>query len=146
MTDAVSLSRFIIHSAENKVTGKYNVAYNPIPFKEYISALAEITNTPRKLHWIPGEFLLEQGVVPYKEIEYWKVRSPGSYYFSVDKAMKSGLKSRPIADMLKDQIRGYKRRFPKDDFEFGGIYEGDVVKLSPSKEKEVINNWLESEK
>ena len=144
MTDAVSLSRFIIHTAENGITGKYNVAYPSMTFKSYISSLIEITGKPKKQHWIPGDFLIKNEVVPYREIEYWKVRSPGSYYFSVDKALKAGLKNRPVSEMLRDQITGYIRRYPEEDFEFGGMYDGAVVKLSSEKERDVIHKWLEA--
>lgn len=142
MTDAKSLSYFIERCAVNSITGKFNVAYPSLPFKKYIKSLIEVTNGSAKLYWIPGSFLVEKDVQPYKEIEYWS-SSVGAYYFSVEKAINYGLINRPIVDMLSDQIRGYKRRYPNEDFRFGEIFDGEVVKLSPEKEKFVIKMWKE---
>ena len=142
MTDAKSLSKFIMSCAENSVTGKFNVAYPPIPFKEYIKSLLQVTNEEANLHWIPENFLIENDVQPYKEIEYWS-RSIGAYYFSVEKAISKGLINRPLEEMLSDQIAGYRRRYPDEDFQFGGSFNGTVVKLSPKKEKSILTKWFE---
>ncbi len=143
MTDAKSLSHFIVRCAEKDITGKFNVAYSSMPFKTYVAALSSIVDVPRKLHWIPEAFLLANDVQPYREIEYWS-RSVGAYYFSVEKALNNGLRNRAVEDMLVDQIAGYQERYPDEDFAFGGTYDGDVVKLSPQKEQTVLQKWLAS--
>ncbi len=142
VTDANSLTNFIINCLNNNIYGVFNVAYEPILFKEYISALTSVTGMPKKIYWIPEDFLLENGVLPYKEIEYWRQKPVGAYYFNVEKALNKGLYNRNIAEMIIDQIMGYKRRFPKTDFQFGEIYNDSPVKLSPIKEKAIIGKWL----
>ncbi len=143
MTDAQSLCDFIVRCVENKITGAYNVAYPPTPFTDYIKALLSVTDVPCKLHWLDEKFLLDNGVIPYREIEYWG-RSAGTYYFSVDKALAMGLKNRSMTDMISDQIAGYKKRYPNNDFQFGGTFDGSVIKLSSEKEKSVLEKWFEN--
>ena len=60
---------------------------------------------------------------------------------NVQKAIEAGFVHRPLVDMIKDQIEGYKNRYPKDDIKFGEQTDGTVKCYSASKEKEIINKW-----
>lgn len=140
MTDAKSLSNFIAHCAEHKIEGAFNVAYPSFPFKEYIASLSKVTQVKGGLCWVPFEFLIQQKIKPREELEYW-TRSNGGYYFSVQKALEKGLTNRPLSEMLQDQIDGYLRRYPENDFRFGGFHDGATVKLSSKKEERVLRAW-----
>jgi len=143
VTDVKSLTNFIVHCSETKTFGAYNIACNPTPFKDYVSALIHATGVPEKLHWIEGEFLMEHGLEPYKIVPLWKPRPAGSYYFNVQKAISAGFVHRPLVEMVTDQINGYKSRYPKDDVKFGEMIDGNMTKYySARKEKDVIAKWL----
>ena len=143
VTDVVSLVNFILHTSENKIYGEFNVAYHSTPFKDYVSSLIHASKKPEKLHWIDGEYLKENGLLPYKIVPLWRERPKGAYAFNVQKAINAGLVNRPMVDMITDQINGYKSRFPKQIFEFGEVFNGKKLKYySINKEKEIINKWL----
>lgn len=142
ITDAESLSKFILLCDDNNTTGAFNVAHRPIKFRDFISAIIAVTGEPKKMHWIPDEFLLSEGVVPYREVPYWKIKPIGKYYFDASKAIKAGLVNRPLTETIRDEVKGYKRRRPNDDIQFGAQPNGSVIKLSPEKEKDVIKKWL----
>ncbi len=142
-TDVQSLVRFVVHCAENKTYGAFNVAHPTMAFKDYISCLAYVTQRPDKLHWIDGSFLEKEGLLPYKIVPFWREQPVGFYYFNVQKALLAGLVNRPVTDMLADQLAGYKSRFPKDDVRFGITVGDTTIKyFSMEKEKEVIRKWI----
>lgn len=142
-TDAKSLSHFIIRCTENSVFGNFNVAYEPTPFKAYIKSVNQTIDSKRTLHWIPEDFLKEKNVLPYKEIAYWRPNPEGFYRFDVSKALAAGLKNRPLEQLVNDQLRGFKARYPEGKIKFGLQANGSNVKLDPDKEHEVIQAWLE---
>ncbi|MEM8510700.1 MAG: hypothetical protein AAF717_22905, partial [Bacteroidota bacterium] len=101
------------------------------------------TQKPEKLHWIDGDFLKNEGLLPYRIVPFWREKPIGFYYFNVQKALSAGLVNRPVTQMLVDQLAGYKSRFPKDDVRFGTIVGDKTIKyFSMEKEKEVIDKWL----
>ncbi|WP_109438178.1 NAD-dependent epimerase/dehydratase family protein [Aquimarina sp. AU119] len=143
VTDVKSLVNFIIHCAKNKIYGDYNVAYTPTPFKDYVSSLIHATQMPKKMHWIDGDFLIKNEILPYKIMPLWKPSPAGSYYFNVQKAIEAGLVNRPMVEMTINQLEGYKSRHPNDDVKFGVVINNKQMKYySMDKEKEVIKKWL----
>ncbi|MEM9077517.1 MAG: NAD-dependent epimerase/dehydratase family protein [Bacteroidota bacterium] len=145
-TDVQSLVQFLVHCSENKTYGEFNVAHSTMAFKDYVSCLAYVTQKPDKLHWIDGEFLEKEGLLPYRIVPFWREQPVGFYYFNVQKALSAGLVNRPVTDMLADQIAGYKSRFPNDDVRFGTTIGDKTLKyFSMEKEKEVIRKWLASQ-
>ncbi|GAB5408302.1 MAG: SDR family oxidoreductase [Balneolaceae bacterium] len=142
VTDIKSLTRFIQTCAESNTYGAFNVAYHSTPFKDYISSLVLATESSKTLHWIDGDFLKSNGLIPYQIVPLWRERPVGAYYFNVQKAVKSGLVNRPITEMVADQIKGYTSRHPKDDVRFGEVTNGTLIKYySMKKEKEILKNW-----
>lgn len=142
VTDVQSLSNFILHCSRTKIYGEYNVAYHSTPFKDFVSSLILATDMPKKLHWIDGDFLIENELLPYKIVPLWKPKPAGSYYFNVQKAIGAGLVNRPIVDMITDQLNGYKSRYPNDDVRFGEFIGGNKTKYySMDKEKSIIDKW-----
>lgn len=147
VTDVKSLTNFIIHCSETKTYGSYNVAYHPTPFKDFVSSLIYATSMPKKMYWVNGDFLIENGLLPYKIVPLWKPKPTGSYYFNVQKAINAGLVNRPMVEMITDQIEGYKLRHPKDDVTFGEVVDGKQLKYySTDKEREIIKKWLAHKK
>ena len=145
LTDVTSLTRFMVHCSREHIYGEFNIAYNPTPFKDFVGSLVIAAGMPKKLHWIDGDFLIKKGLLPYKIVPLWKPKPMGSYYFSVQKAINAGLINRPMSEMVKDQIDGYKSRHPKDDVRFGEQLDGKTLKYySMKKEKEIIQEWSQS--
>ena len=141
VVDVKSLVDFIVHCSEQKIYGEFNVACPPTPFKDYVSSLIHATAMPEKLHWIDGEFLIENGLIPYKIVPFWREDRIAKYYFNVQKAIEAGFVHRPLVDMIKDQLEGYLHRYPNNDISFGKQTDGTVKCYSLEKEKEIIHKW-----
>ena len=50
--------------------------------------------------------------------------------------MQAGLVNRPHGELVMDQLRGYRERIPRDDYEF--TIDGT---LSAAKEAELLQVW-----
>ncbi|MGD1945514.1 MAG: NAD-dependent epimerase/dehydratase family protein [Croceivirga sp.] len=142
VVDVKSLVDFIVYCTNQKTYGEFNVANQPTSFKDYVSSLVHATTKPEKLYWIDGDFLKENGLIPYRIVPFWRENKIAKYYFNVQKAIEAGFVHRPLVDMIKDQIEGYKHRFPKNDIKFGKQPDGTIKCYSLEKEKEVIQKWL----
>ena len=134
VTDMVSLARFMIHCGEQQHFGAFNVAYPPTRFRDFIQTIVDATQSKVKLHWIPQQFLLDNDVRLMRE------QPAGRYHFNVDRALAAGLQNRPFTELLKDQLKGYADRNPKDDFKFG---QAKTSTISTEREAEIIQLWEE---
>ncbi|MDY8134452.1 NAD-dependent epimerase/dehydratase family protein [Aquimarina sp. 2201CG5-10] len=144
VTDTKSLSNFIVHCSITKNYGSYNVAYHPTAFKDYVSCLIHVTGKPEKMHWVDGDFLIKNGILPYKVMPLWRSQPTGSYYFNVQKAINAGFINRPMVEMITDQLDGYKNRYQKNDITISKMLCKDQEKCLYSEdiEKELIKKWL----
>lgn len=141
VVDVKSLVNFIVHCTNQKTYGEFNTACQPTTFKDYVSSLIHATAVPEKLYWIDGEFLKENGLIPYRVVPFWREDKIAKYYFNVQKATEAGFVHRPLVDMVKDQIEGYKHRYPNNDIKFGKQPDGKVKCYSREKEKDIIKKW-----
>ena len=139
-TDALSLARFMVLCGRQRLSGPFNVAYQPIDFDDYIGALTAVIGKDYQPVWIDEAFLAEQGIQPYRQLPFWRPKPVGFYQFDVSRALAAGLSNRPVAEMSRDQLEGYLARHPRDDFEFG--YPGTI---SMEKEREVIARWRQQQ-
>ena len=141
VVDVKSLVDFIVHCSNKKTYGEFNVACQPTPFKDYVSSLIHATQKPEKLYWIDGAFLIENGLIPYKIVPFWREDRIAKYYFNVQKAIEAGFVHRPLVDMITDQIEGYKHRYPKENIRFGKQPDGSIKCYSLEQEREIIKKW-----
>ncbi len=138
MTDMVSLARFMVHCGENNINGAYNVAYPAMDFRQYITNIMDVTGNKATLHWLPTEFLADHDVLPYRDMPMWRDRPYGAYRFSIEKALNNGLVNRNHKELVRDQIEGYRSRYPNDGFVFGQPGQGTI---SMEKEREILAAW-----
>jgi len=136
MTDTISYCEFMRHCGEEGIATDFNVAYRPMTFDSYTKEVHSVTKQDYQPVWIPEKFLAKNKVLPYKDLPFWRPDPVGFYAYDVSKAEKYGLKNRPIASLIADQLRGYFSRYPNNDFEFG--HPGTI---SRPYEKFVINKW-----
>ena len=137
--DVVSMVNFMLHCFEKGHRGPFNVAHRTQSFSDYLQAVESVTQKPHSKVWIPPEFLAKHDIQPYRDLPFWRPQLKGFYHINVEKAHKSGLSNRPYSSMITDQLTGYLRRNPADDFMFGA--RGTT---SPQKEKVVIRDWRAS--
>ena len=123
----------------NQSKGAFNVAMKTITFDHYVNEVTELTSKSHKKIWVPRDFLAEQGVEPYRHLPFWRPQQPGFYHINVNKSLKAGLESRSIKEMVSDQLEGYVRRNPKQDFMWGF-----VGTISRQKERKILDAWAQN--
>ncbi len=135
VTDMVSLAEFMNRCGEERTSGVYNVAYEAFQFSNYLETLRALVGTEPAYHWIDQATLEANDIQPYRDIPLWRPRPEGAYRFSVAAAEHAGLRNRPIAQMVSDQLAGYLMRNPGDDFRFG--HPGTI---SMAREQELLRD------
>ncbi len=136
VTDMISLARFMVHCGEQGHTGPFNVAYEPFSFKDFAYGIKKLTDSDVEFFWLPQDFIEQHGEVIYR------TNRAGRYRFNVDRAIKHGLQNRSLDLMNADQIKGYRKRHPKDDFEFGAP---GTHSMSKAQELELIKLWQQTQ-
>jgi 2'-hydroxyisoflavone reductase len=140
-TDIVSLCRFMDDCAQVGTMGVFNVlsARGAYDLRDYLEACRRVAGSDARFTWIPREFLEAQDVRPYRDLPMWRPEPAGFYAFSADKAMRAGLRNRPLEASVEDMLAGYRQRFPEDGFCFGE--EPHHGTISMSLEAEVLAAW-----
>ena len=134
--DVTDLARFIVHAAENRLNGIFNVCRRQL-FVEYLYGLKALTAAESTFHWAPVHFLDLYGVRDYDQMPMWVSRSktPGFFNISASKARAAGLTFRPMATTFRDVLDGFHVSKPADfEFGVGGRTEG----ISRGREAELL--------
>ena len=134
--DVKSMVQFMVGCQQKGLSGAFNVARETLPFASYVEQLTAVLKTPHQKVWMPKDFLASHGIEPYRDLPLWRPQLPGFYHIDVSKALKAGLNNRPLSAMVQDQLEGYLRRNPNQDYMFGGYGT-----ISRSKEKQLLSLW-----
>lgn len=110
--DARDLGDWCIHLVENKITGPFN-AIGPLKsftMADMLYGCRAVTSTPVSFTWVPGEFVVKQGVNPMGLFPWVDAKGPlaGASHFRRDKAFAAGLKFRPFAETAADTLKWFK--------------------------------------
>ena len=130
--DVRDLADWIVHAAEERLTGPFNVTGAGVPFARLLEAARAVTGSDAAPVWVDEAFLLEQGVGQWMELPLWIARDPdGEYFHRVDttKAHAAGLRERPLEETVRGAL---------DD---AGLVDG--VGLAPERETELLRLWRE---
>lgn len=140
-TDIVSLCRFMADVGERGATGTFNVlsARGAYTLRDYLEHCCQVTGSDAALTWVPRDFLENRNIEPYRDLPMWRPEPAGFYNFSADKALRAGLRNRPVEATIEDMLAGYRQRYPDDGFRFG--IEPHRGTISMRVEAEVIAAW-----
>jgi len=137
--DANDLADWIVGALENKHTGIYNLVgpVHPASFIEYLHGCKACVSSDAKLTWVSEEFLKEQKVDGFTDLPMWlsQSESPGFATINHKKAIATGLRSRPLADTIRDTLAwSAESRPPGYDFPRG-------FGLPAEREKQLLAAW-----
>jgi len=109
------LAEFYVHLLENSTTGIFNTEgpQAELTTAGLVHGIRAITTTPSRLHWVPWNFLVEQGEVPQETLVFWN-RPEGRYLnygrMVNTRAIDKGLKFRPLATIAQDTLAWHRTR------------------------------------
>jgi len=135
--DVRDLVSWIYDIIEKNGTGAYN-ATGPdykLTMGELFEECQEVAGVPAEPVWVDSEFLLEQDVVPWRDIPLWRRgghHQKGFMRIDSTKAIKEGLTYRPLRESIRDVLDFARSR--GDDYEW-------TAGLDPDKEKEILEKW-----
>ncbi len=137
--DTNDLADWIIGALENKHLGIYNLVgpVHPATFVEYLHGCKACVSSDARLTWVSEEFLREQKVSGFTDLPMWLSQSeaPGFSTVSNQKAIATGLRSRPLADTVRDTLAWWAESRPAGyDFPRG-------FGLPAEREKQLLAAW-----
>lgn len=138
--DVRDVAEWIIHALEMAETGTFNVIgpdYR-LSMSELLEQCRVVTASDASFTWVSDDFLIEQEVTPWTEMPLWMPRKyevPGFQAAKSDKAVRAGLKFRPLAETILDTLRWDSGRSQEIERRAG---------LDPEKELRLLRQWHES--
>ncbi|MGA5817884.1 NAD-dependent epimerase/dehydratase family protein [Kitasatospora sp. NPDC094028] len=105
--DARDLANWLLDATAARLSGPYN-AVSPsghTTMGELLEACVRATGSDAELRWTDPEKILSAGVAPWTDLPIWL--APGELYDflhtgSVDRALATGLRCRPVAETVED--------------------------------------------
>lgn len=111
--DVMDLGKWIVHVAENNITGVFN-ALGPaggMPMRTMLEACQDVSDNASNLVWVDTAFLTEHGVSAWSDMPAWVPASGGYAGFgsrSCARAVAAGLTFRPIRETCADTLSWFR--------------------------------------
>ena len=137
--DARDLADFVIKTLEDGTTGVFNATgpNTPTNMAEMLYGCKAVTGGDATFTWVDADFLSAQGVQPWSDMPVWippREGYEGAHRVNIDKAIRAGLRSRPLAETVRDTLAWYHAWPPDTPFPWrGGI--------SAAREAEALAAW-----
>ena len=141
--DVKDLGRFIIHAAEEKVRGTYNITgpqENPLLWRDFLQKCKEITGNKGKVTWLSEDFLRQQKVRSFEDLPLWAPLSEdrGFMQISNEKGVAKGLTFRSLEETFQDVTTWFEQN-QNEDYRFGGKYGS--TGLEREREIRLLERW-----
>lgn len=139
LVDVRDVAEWVLHMLETGETGTYNVTgldYR-LSMSELLEECRAASGSDASFTWVSDEFLLESGVGPWSEMPLWIPRlyeRAGFQATNCDKAIRAGLKFRPLAETIMDTLAWDSGRSPEVERRAG---------LDREKELRLLREWKE---
>lgn len=135
--DVRDLALFTLSLIEQRASGIYHATGQPIPMAELVSTAAKYADVSANPIWVNEAFLREQGVQPWIELPLWigeAANWPGFMEVSIDKAIKHGLKLRPLTNTIADTLQWVKTERTDEPWKAG---------MKQERERELLRAYRE---
>ncbi|HEX7335223.1 MAG TPA: NAD-dependent epimerase/dehydratase family protein [Pyrinomonadaceae bacterium] len=140
--DARDLAEWIVSMAEQKATGIYNA--NRAPEKLTMQTVLEecklASHSTAIFTWASEEFLLKENVSAWAEMPLWLPEDAaphlkGFMFINCDKAIRSGLRFRPLSETTRDTLTWYQTAGANQELKAG---------IGSDKEQALLRKWHET--
>lgn len=105
--DVKDLAAFTLDMIEKGAGGIYNATgpEKELSFGEFLKACRKVAGTDPEFIRMSEEFILENNIAPYTELPLWVPESwSGTDNVDISKALKTGLKIRPLTKTIADTL------------------------------------------
>lgn len=137
--DVRDLAEWLVLMVENQTTGRFN-ALGPehtMPWGRVIEACKKASKSASSLTWIPSEFMAKQIDIEFPIWSPYYGDTKGFHTFSNARAVKAGMRFRPVEQTVSDTLAWYKTQLAEDK---------GRTKLAFSAEQEamILKRWRET--
>jgi nucleoside-diphosphate-sugar epimerase len=134
--DARDLAAWAIEMLESGGSGTFN-ATGPdreLTLEETLSTCREMSGSDARFTWVDADFLRDQDVEPWSDLPVWLPGDEYAGFMAVDvaRAMRAGLRFRPLADTVRDLLAWDATR-PRDHEMRAG--------LTTDREEALLRAW-----
>jgi 2'-hydroxyisoflavone reductase len=132
--DGRDIARWMLSMIERGRTGTFNATgpAEPLSMGRALEACLEATGSAATIEWVPGSFLLEQGVEPWTELPLWVApEEAGILAVDAGRALAEGLEFRSLEETVADTLAWDRDRGLPD---LGAGMSGE-------REAEVLSAW-----
>ena len=130
--DARDLAAWMLLQAERGTSGVFNLTgpTEAIGMGDLLDAARDALNPAAMLTWVDERFVIDQGVAPWSELPVWLPSDQAAMHtLAIAAAVAAGLKTRPVADTLRDTAHWLQQA------------QGKAVGLAAEKEAAVLAAW-----
>lgn len=140
--DVRDLGEWLVRLCEIRAFGKFNACgpTKKLPMGEMVAACVKAAGKKPTLTWVPASFLAKQEGVEFPIWAPFEGDTKGFHTWKNDKAIKAGLRFRPVEQTVKDTLAWFKTQ--------EGVEKGRNRLAGPSAEAEakLLAAWKESQK
>ena len=147
LTDARDLASWLVDNTRRGIPGTVNVPGSEgTTFGELLAVCSEITEAdrtaPATLRWVADGALLAAGVEPWMELPMWAPDIPelaGTWQVSGDRAVRTGMRYRPLADTVHDTWLWLRRDATASGRALDEFERRPGIGLDPAKEQAILS-------
>jgi 2'-hydroxyisoflavone reductase len=137
LIDVRDVAEWIVHALQTGARGTYNVTGPDyiLTMRKVLEECRAVTRSDATFTWVSDQFLLEHEVQPWGEMPLWIPRQyerAALQATNCDKAIRAGLKFRPLSETALDTLAWDKER--PDDAE-------RIAGLDAEKERRLLQAW-----
>jgi 2'-hydroxyisoflavone reductase len=140
--DGRDLVEWVYRMVERGRGGTFNVAgpVDTLTLGRLLETCREVSGSDASFTWIPGRFLEQHDVGYWHELPFWLPPDQLEFWARIDvtKAIRAGLRHRPLADTIRDTLEWDRARPP-------GSRRPDAGGLDPDKERRVLAAWHDAQ-
>ncbi len=135
--DVRDVARWIVDGLERGLHGTFNAVGTPgaLTFGDVLGTSETVSGSVPVLRWASPEFLAAHGVGEWVEMPLWLADAPelrGLRNVQNERAVRAGLRLRPLADTIADILAEYRARPPERTLRAG---------LAPDREAALLRAW-----
>ena len=134
--DVRDLACWIVDNVERQTTGIYNVTGRAVTFERLLEECQRVCRTNPEYKWVSENFLISHHVQDWVELPLWLSSNrnmPGFFSISIERALQTGLKFRPLSETIAAVLDWNTLRHPQ------ALQAG----MDRDKERELLRLWNE---